>query len=178
MSGSVISARLSGRNCTSLTVCHTALQACILWCEDAGVPPLAFSVAQILAFFQYGVECKLALSTIRGQVSALAILFKCPLPHINTLLITQKSLVLLSYMKNICACPFGYELSLSALESCVLMIRLLDNQNRYFSSDFFSLCVLGIKVTSNSVVTVRIDFDENVKYRWDIEVNCDKQVCT
>ena len=36
-------------------------------------------IGRILAFLQLGVEMKLALSTIKGQVSALSVLFQRPL---------------------------------------------------------------------------------------------------
>lgn len=79
LSGSVIPTMVKARKSTSSKIYHCTWKAYISWCESIGVHPRSFSVARILAFLQQGVEQKLALSTIKGQVSALAVFFQRPL---------------------------------------------------------------------------------------------------
>lgn len=60
------------------TVYHCTWKAYVVLCRALGVHPRSFSGSPVLAFLQWGVDQKLALST-KGQVSALLSFFQCSL---------------------------------------------------------------------------------------------------
>ena len=53
-------------------------QTYVSWCETNKWNPQRYAISRILAFCQLGVDVKLALSTIKGQISALSVFFQRP----------------------------------------------------------------------------------------------------
>lgn len=79
LSGPVISTLINARKPASRMIYHRVWKAYITWCESRGWHPRKYVIGRILDFLQMGLEMKLALSTIKGQVSALSVLFQRPL---------------------------------------------------------------------------------------------------
>lgn len=76
LSASVIPTVLRARKSTSRKIYHRTWKAYISLREAVGWHPPSYLVSRILVFLQRGVDQKLALSTIKGQISALAIFFQ------------------------------------------------------------------------------------------------------
>ncbi|XP_077133659.1 uncharacterized protein LOC143788135 [Ranitomeya variabilis] len=72
----VISTMLRARKPSSMRIYHRAWKVYFAWCRDRGRSPLQFSIPHILEFLQSGVDLGLALSSLKGQISALSVLFQ------------------------------------------------------------------------------------------------------
>ncbi|CAJ0954493.1 unnamed protein product [Ranitomeya imitator] len=67
---------LSARKASSASIYHRVWKSFFSWCRLRGHPPLAFSIPCILNFLQSGLDSGLALSSLKGQISALSVLFQ------------------------------------------------------------------------------------------------------
>ncbi|CAJ0954527.1 unnamed protein product, partial [Ranitomeya imitator] len=67
---------LSARKASSASIYHRVWKTFFSWCRLRGHPPLAFSIPCILNFLQSGLDSGLALSSLKGQISALSVLFQ------------------------------------------------------------------------------------------------------
>ncbi|CAJ0938461.1 unnamed protein product [Ranitomeya imitator] len=78
---------IQARKPSSSRIYYRTWKAYFRWCESNRVPPMVFSLPSLLAFLQAGLDSGLALSSLKGQVSALSILFQKTLasrPQIKT----------------------------------------------------------------------------------------------
>ncbi|CAJ0928111.1 unnamed protein product [Ranitomeya imitator] len=71
----VISTMISARKPTSMRIYHRIWKTFFAWCKDRGCSPLEFFIPSILEFLQSGLDLGLALSSLKGQISALSVLF-------------------------------------------------------------------------------------------------------
>ncbi|XP_073437645.1 uncharacterized protein [Dendrobates tinctorius] len=88
-SSRVIQTMIRARKPASSHIYHRYWKAFFRWCNDNDVFPLSFSIPSICGFLQSGLDAGLSLSTLKGQVSALAILFQkdqASLPQVKTFL--------------------------------------------------------------------------------------------
>ncbi|CAJ0940690.1 unnamed protein product [Ranitomeya imitator] len=67
---------LSAHKASSASIYHRAWKTFFSWCRLRGHPPLVFSIPCILDFLQSGLDSGLALSSLKGQISALSVLFQ------------------------------------------------------------------------------------------------------
>ncbi|CAJ0924353.1 unnamed protein product [Ranitomeya imitator] len=67
---------IQARKPSSSRVYYRTWKAYFRWCESNRVSSMSFSLPSILAFLQTGLDSGLALSSLKGQVSALSILFQ------------------------------------------------------------------------------------------------------
>ncbi|CAJ0936285.1 unnamed protein product, partial [Ranitomeya imitator] len=67
---------IQARKPSSSRIYYRTWKAYFRWCESNRVPPMVFSLPSLLAFLQAGLDSGLALSSLKGQVSALSILFQ------------------------------------------------------------------------------------------------------
>ncbi|CAJ0941089.1 unnamed protein product [Ranitomeya imitator] len=67
---------LSARKASSASIYHRVWKTFFSWCRLRGHPPLRFSIPCILNFLQSGLDSGLALSSLKGQISALSVLFQ------------------------------------------------------------------------------------------------------
>ncbi|CAJ0934907.1 unnamed protein product [Ranitomeya imitator] len=72
----VIYTMISARKPTSMRINHRIWKTTFSWCKDRGCSPLEFSIPSILEFLQSGLDLGLALSSLKGQISALSVLFQ------------------------------------------------------------------------------------------------------
>ncbi|CAJ0950310.1 unnamed protein product [Ranitomeya imitator] len=78
---------IQARKPSSSRIYYRTWKAYFRWCESNRVPPMFFSLPSLLAFLQAGLDSGLALSSLKGQVSALSILFQKTLasrPQVKT----------------------------------------------------------------------------------------------
>ncbi|CAJ0967240.1 unnamed protein product [Ranitomeya imitator] len=78
---------IQARKPSSSRIYYRTWKAYLRWCESNRVPPMVFSLPSLLAFLQAGLDSGLALSSLKGQVSALSILFQKTLasrPQVKT----------------------------------------------------------------------------------------------
>ncbi|CAJ0966040.1 unnamed protein product [Ranitomeya imitator] len=78
---------IQARKPSSSRIYYRTWKAYFRWCESNRVPPMVFSLPSLLAFLQAGLDSGLALSSLKGQVSALSILFQKSLasrPQVKT----------------------------------------------------------------------------------------------
>ncbi|CAJ0929883.1 unnamed protein product [Ranitomeya imitator] len=78
---------IQARKPSSSRIYYRTWKAYFRWCESNRVPPMVFSLPSLLAFLQAGLDSGLALSSLKGQVSALSILFQKTLasrPQVKT----------------------------------------------------------------------------------------------
>ncbi|XP_069820999.1 uncharacterized protein [Dendropsophus ebraccatus] len=88
-SDAVIRTMIRARKPSSARIYYRCWKAFLRHCEACSAPPLPFSLAQLLAFLQAGLDAGLALSSLKGQVSALSVFFQRPLasvPQVRTFL--------------------------------------------------------------------------------------------
>ncbi|CAJ0933625.1 unnamed protein product [Ranitomeya imitator] len=71
----VSSTMIRTRNPVSMRIYHRTWRI-FLWCNTHGHSPLVFSIPSILELIQSGLESGLALGSLKGQVSALSVLFQ------------------------------------------------------------------------------------------------------
>ncbi|CAJ0937887.1 unnamed protein product [Ranitomeya imitator] len=76
LSDRVIHTMIQARKPSSSRIYYRTWKAYFRWCESNRVPPMVFSLPSLLAFLQAGLDSGLALSSLKGQVSALSILFQ------------------------------------------------------------------------------------------------------
>lgn len=74
-SEAVVHTMLQARQPVSSRIYYRMWRAHFQWCKQRNLHPLRFSVAILLAFLQSGLELGLALSSLKGQVSPLSVLF-------------------------------------------------------------------------------------------------------
>ncbi|CAJ0959908.1 unnamed protein product [Ranitomeya imitator] len=89
LSDRVIHTMIQARKPSSSRIYYRTWKAYFRWCESNRVPSMAFSLPSLLAFLQAGLDSGLALSSLKGQVSALSILFQKTLasrPQVKTFL--------------------------------------------------------------------------------------------
>ncbi|CAJ0944863.1 unnamed protein product [Ranitomeya imitator] len=67
---------LSARKASSASIYHRVWKTFFSWCRLRGHPLLVFSIPCILNFLQSGLDSGLALSSLKGQISALSVLFQ------------------------------------------------------------------------------------------------------
>ncbi|XP_073506912.1 uncharacterized protein [Phyllobates terribilis] len=72
----VIQTLINARKPATSYIYHRTWRASFRHCEQDQLTPMSFSLPVILAFLQSGLEVGLSLSTLKGQVSALSILFQ------------------------------------------------------------------------------------------------------
>ncbi|CAJ0926420.1 unnamed protein product [Ranitomeya imitator] len=87
LSDRVIHTMIQARKPSSSRIYYRTWKAYFRWCESNRVPPMVFSLPSLLAFLQAGLDSGLALSSLKGQVSALSILFQKTLasrPQVKT----------------------------------------------------------------------------------------------
>ncbi|XP_073436841.1 uncharacterized protein [Dendrobates tinctorius] len=72
----VVATMVSTRKPASAKVYHNTWKVFFHWCREHGVAPLSFSVPNILAFLQSGLDAGLAPSSLRRQMWALSVLFQ------------------------------------------------------------------------------------------------------
>ncbi|XP_073431525.1 uncharacterized protein [Dendrobates tinctorius] len=72
----VVATMINARKPASARIYHGTWKVFFLWCREHGVAPLSFSVPNILAFLQSGLDAGLAPSSLRRQISALSVLFQ------------------------------------------------------------------------------------------------------
>lgn len=89
---------------TSSKVYHLTLKTYFAWCEVHKFHPQKYVVRYILDFLQSGVEIS-ALSTIKGQILALAILFQRPIvSHSLVKAIVQDVIQIVLFAQLFCLC--------------------------------------------------------------------------
>ena len=79
LSGTVVSTMLRARRSTSRRIYHRTCKAYISMCKEMKWHPRTYVVSRILLFLQRGVDQALTLSTVKSQISALAVYFQRPL---------------------------------------------------------------------------------------------------
>ncbi|CAJ0968216.1 unnamed protein product [Ranitomeya imitator] len=87
LSDRVIHTMIQARKPSSSRIYYRTWKAYFRWCELNRVPPMVFSLPSLLAFLHAGLDSGLALSSLKGQVSALSILFQKTLtsrPQVKT----------------------------------------------------------------------------------------------
>ncbi|CAJ0965970.1 unnamed protein product, partial [Ranitomeya imitator] len=67
---------ISARKASSAHIYHRTWKAFFSWCRLRGCRPLVFSIPSILEFLQSGLDSGLALSSLKGQISVLSVLFQ------------------------------------------------------------------------------------------------------
>ncbi|XP_073429998.1 uncharacterized protein [Dendrobates tinctorius] len=72
----VVATMVSARKPASAGVYHNTWKVFFLWCREHRVAPLSFSVPNILAFLQSGLDAGLDPSSLTRQISALSVLFQ------------------------------------------------------------------------------------------------------
>ncbi|CAJ0929923.1 unnamed protein product [Ranitomeya imitator] len=78
---------IQARKPSSSRIYYRTWKAYFRWCESNRLPPMVFSLPSLLAFLQAGLDSGLALSSLKGQVAALSILFQKTLasrPQVKT----------------------------------------------------------------------------------------------
>ncbi|CAJ0940807.1 unnamed protein product [Ranitomeya imitator] len=70
------STMVRARKPVSMRIYHRTWRIFFSWCNAHGRSPLVFSIPSILEFLQSGLESGLALGSLKGQVSALSVLFQ------------------------------------------------------------------------------------------------------
>lgn len=88
-SASVVRTMIQARKPQSRRIYYRTWKAFIVWCEQRSFHPLRCSTPKILAFLQSGMDQGLALSSLKGQISALSVLFQRTLasrPPVKTFL--------------------------------------------------------------------------------------------
>ncbi|CAJ0946475.1 unnamed protein product [Ranitomeya imitator] len=83
----MIHTMIQARKPSSSRIYYRTWKAYFRWCESNHVPPMVFSLPSLLAFLQAGLDSGLALGSLKGQVSALSILFQKTLasrPQVKT----------------------------------------------------------------------------------------------
>ncbi|XP_040286209.1 dynein heavy chain 8, axonemal [Bufo bufo] len=78
LSDSVIQTMLHARKPQLARIYYRTWRAYFAWCESGRFRPLRFSVPNILVFLQDGFDKGLRLASLRGQISALSVLFQRP----------------------------------------------------------------------------------------------------
>ncbi|CAJ0947937.1 unnamed protein product [Ranitomeya imitator] len=76
LSDRVIHTMILARKPSSSRIYYHTWKSYFRWCESNNVSPMSFSLPSILAFLQAGLDSGLALSSLKGQVSTLSILFQ------------------------------------------------------------------------------------------------------
>ncbi|CAN2389169.1 hypothetical protein PRIEUP_LOCUS18265 [Pristimantis euphronides] len=71
----VIHTIVNVRNISSSRIYYQVWRAFFAWCESRRLHPLRFSLPRIIDFLQSGLDLGLSLSSLRGQVSVLLVLF-------------------------------------------------------------------------------------------------------
>ncbi|CAJ0940919.1 unnamed protein product [Ranitomeya imitator] len=87
LSDRVIHTMIQARKPSSSRIYYRTWKAYFRWCESNRVPSMVFSLPSLLAFLQAGLDSGLALGSLKGQVSALSILFQKTLasrPQVKT----------------------------------------------------------------------------------------------
>ncbi|XP_066451760.1 uncharacterized protein [Eleutherodactylus coqui] len=77
----VIQTMIRARKAASSAIYYRVWKRFFIWCEERRLQPMQFSVSRILAFLQSGLEIGLRVGSLRGQVSALTVLFQRPIAN-------------------------------------------------------------------------------------------------
>ncbi|CAJ0940563.1 unnamed protein product [Ranitomeya imitator] len=67
---------IRARKPSSAKIYYRTWKAFFTWCESHGQTPLPYSLPKVLGFLQSGLEARLSLASLKGQVSALSVLFQ------------------------------------------------------------------------------------------------------
>ncbi|XP_075179577.1 uncharacterized protein LOC142250994 [Anomaloglossus baeobatrachus] len=72
----VISTMTRARKSSSAKIYHRTWKIFLSWCRSSGHSPWPFSLPTLLSFLQSGLQLGLSLNYLKGQVSALSVLFQ------------------------------------------------------------------------------------------------------
>lgn len=76
ISGPVFTTLINARKPTSRNIYYRVLKSYISWCDSKRWLPHKYVIGRIIAFLWLGVDLKLSLGTIKGQIAALSIFFQ------------------------------------------------------------------------------------------------------
>ena len=116
LSNAVASTLINARKPASRLIYYRVWKSYVAWCETRGWHPRRYLVGRILEFLQLGADMKLALSTIKGQISALSIFFQRPLATHSLIKTFLQGVIRLSPPVKIPLCPWDLNLVLSVLQ--------------------------------------------------------------
>lgn len=114
--GSVLSSLINARKSVSRAIYYRVWKSYIYWCEERKWNPCRHTIGRVLAFLQAGLDLKLALGTIKGQILALSFFFQRPIASHSLVRTFVEGVTHLRPPVKPPLCPWDLNLVLSALQ--------------------------------------------------------------